>query len=130
MSSGITFSHKGNFSLTLKFLNHILKRDYLNIVNRYGDMGVRRLQEYTPKDTGKTANSWNYEIVEDKKRGTIILRWLNSNVVDYVNIAVIIQYGHATRTGGWVEGRDYINPALKPVFDKIAKDIWLEVIES
>lgn len=126
---GITFSHRGSFSKTMKFFNHLLKKDYLNVLNKYGNMGVIRLQEFTPKDTGVTAYSWSYDIEEDKDRGVITLRWTNSNIVDYVNIALIIQYGHATRNGGWVEGRDYINPALQPVFDKIARDVWLEVIE-
>lgn len=127
--SGITFSHRGNFSKTLKFLNGILKRDYLNVLNKYGNIGVQRLQEYTPKRTGVTAYSWNYDIEEDKTKGVITLRWTNSNINGYVNIALILQYGHATRNGGWVEGIDYINPALRPVFEKMVDEVWLEVIE-
>lgn len=127
--SGISFSHRGSFTKTMKFFNHILKRDYLNVLNKYGTMGVVRLQEYTPKDTGVTAYSWNYDIEEDKTKGVITLRWTNSNINNYVNIALILQYGHATRNGGWVEGIDYINPALQPVFEKMVDDVWLEVIE-
>ena len=120
----ITFSHKGNFSKTKNFLkgNHKLT---LPDLKKFGDLGVQVLAEATPYDTGKTAESWYYDIVDDN--GTISIEWKNSNVVDGVPIAVILQYGHATGTGGWVEGRDYINPAIQPVFDKIANDAWEEV---
>lgn len=126
---GLSFAHRGSFSKTMKFFNHILRNDYLNVLNKYGTMGVARLQEYTPKDTGLTAMCWSYTIEENKQTGVITLTWINSNINNYVNIALILQYGHATRNGGWVEGVDYINPALKPIFDKIAEDVWLEVIE-
>lgn len=86
--------------------------------------------EYTPKDTGLTASSWEYEIVEDKKAGLITLRFNNYNVVDdWFNVAIMLQYGHATRSGSWVEGVDYINPALKPIFDKLAEQAWMEITE-
>ena len=124
------FKHTGNFSRTTKFLNHLLRKDYLNLLNRYGHEGVMALIDATPKDTGKTALSWNYEIVEDKQKGLITLTFTNSNVVDdWCNVAIMLQYGHATRNGGWVEGIDYINPALKPVFDKLAEEAWLEITE-
>lgn len=122
----ITFKHKGDFSKTLKFFNHLLRRDYLNILDKYGKEGVERLKEYTPKDTGLTSESWNYVITKDKQSTTIT--WTNSNVNNYVNIALILQYGHATRNGGWVEGVDYINPALEPIFEKMAQEAWEEVI--
>ncbi len=126
----VTFKHKGNFSATMKFFNHILRRDYLNLLNKYGHEGVMALQANTPIDTGLTAMSWTYEIVEDKIKGVIELRFLNENVVDdWANVAILIQYGHATRNGGWVEGIDYINPALKPIFDKMAEQVWLDIIE-
>ena len=125
------FKHTGNFSKTTKFLNHILRKDYLILLNKYGHEGVLRLIESTPKDTGTTALSWNYEIEEDKKAGTVTLRFTNSNVVDdWCNIAIMLQYGHGTGNGGWVEGIDYINPALKPIFDKLANDAWLEIVET
>lgn len=86
--------------------------------------------EYTPKDTGLTAASWEYEIIEDKKAGLITLRFNNYNVVDdWCNIAIMLQYGHATRNGGWVEGIDYINPALEPIFKQIAEKAWMEITE-
>lgn len=121
----ITFEKKGDFSKTFKFFNKLLKRDYLNILDKYGKEGVERLREYTPKDTGLTSESWYYEISHNKDSTTI--SWLNSNINNYVNIAIILQYGHATRNGGWVEGVDYINPALKPIFDKMANEAWNEV---
>ena len=129
--SEIKFSHKGNFSKTLKFFNHVLRRDYLNVLNKYGHRGVLALQECTPKDTGLTAASWNYEIEENRKTKTIVLRFTNSNVVDdWANVAVLIQYGHATRSGTWVEGIDYINPALGPIFDDLANEVWGEIIDD
>lgn len=89
------------------------------------------MQENTPKDTGLTASSWNYEIEENKKAKTIVLRFTNSNVVDdWANVAVLIQYGHATRSGTWVEGIDYINPALGPIFDDLANEVWGEIIDD
>ena len=82
----------------------------------------------TPRDTGLTANSWRYEIVKDKQKGLITIHWINDNVVDdWFNVALMLQYGHATGTGYWVEGVDYINPALRSIFDKMAEEIWQEV---
>ena len=91
-------------------------------------MGVDALAAATPVDTGKTAASWTYEI--EKKNGSYSIVWLNTNVNKYVNIALILQYGHGTRNGGYVKGRDYINPAIQPIFDKIAEDAWREVTDS
>lgn len=125
MSGIITFTKKGDFSKTFRFFNKLLKRDYLNILEKYGKIGVERLREYTPKDTGLTSESWDFVIEHNKD--TTRISWVNSNVNNYVNIAIILQYGHATRHGGWVEGVDYINPALKPVFDAMAKEAWEEV---
>lgn len=124
------FKHTGNFSATTKFLNHIMRDDYLNILNALGHEGVLRLIEFTPKDTGETSLSWNYEIEEDKPNGKIFLRFTNDNVVDdWCNIAIMLQYGHATRNGGWVEGVDYINPALEPIFQELADRAWSEITE-
>ena len=128
--SSVYFKHRGNFTKTMKFLNHILKRDYLNLLNKYGHEGVMALREYTPIDTGITAMSWDYEIEEDKEKGLITLSFINHNVVsEWANVAILIQYGHASRSGSWVEGIDYINPALKPVFDELALQAWMDIIE-
>lgn len=125
MSGLITFEKKGDFSKTFRFLNKLLNREYLNILEKYGREGVARLKEYTPKDTGLTSESWDFVITHNKDNTSI--SFVNSNVNNYVNIAIILQYGHATRNGGWVEGVDYINPALQPIFDKMAKEAWEEV---
>lgn len=125
--AGVSFRHSGNFSKTERFFNFVLKRDYLNILDRYGQAGVSALASVTPKKTGKTAASWSYEII--RERGTTRLNFTNSNVNKGVNIAIILQYGHGTRNGGYVVGRDYINPAIQPIFDKIADDAWKEVTE-
>lgn len=122
---GVTFRHKGDFSATEKFLNNILDRRYLNVLETYGKKGVAALYEATPKRTGKTASSWDYEIEHNGKES--ILRFTNSNIQNGVNIAILIQYGHGTSRGGFVQGRDYINPALQPIFDEIASGAWEEV---
>ena len=128
--SVVHFEHRGNFSKTMKFFNHILRRDYLNVLNKYGHQGVLLLQANTPKDTGLTAASWDYEIEEDKASHTIALRFLNHNVQkDWANVAILIQYGHATRNGGWVEGVDYINPTLVPLFNELSEKVWHEIID-
>lgn len=123
---GIT--HKGDFKKTEKFLKKSLGRDYLTILNKYGQQGVSALSASTPVDTGLTASSWSYEIIQNADGISVV--WTNSNVNKYVNIAIILQYGHGTRNGGWVEGRDYINPALQPIFDKMAEAAWKEVTDS
>lgn len=113
----ITITHKGDFKPTLNFLAKCDRGIDVEALRKYGEMGVQALREATPKDTGKTANSWYYEII--RKTGSVTLQWKNSNIVDGVPVAIVLQYGHATKTGGYVEGRDYINPALQPVFDEI-----------
>lgn len=122
----VKFQHIGNFNRTEKFLNDIKGQHYLNKLDKYGQMGVDALKDATPKDTGKTADSWTYKIERSKK--TTSISWLNTNVNNGVNIAIILQYGHGTGTGGYVQGRDYINPALRPVFDEIADKVWKEVV--
>lgn len=123
----IKISQKGDFSKTLHFLKRASNlKNIRSVLERYGQMGVDALRRATPKDTGKTANSWSYELEIGETRS--IIRWLNSNVVDdWANVAVMIQYGHGTGTGGWVEGRDYINPAMRPIFDEIASNAFKEV---
>lgn len=121
----IQFVHHGDFSKTTKFLKRAMKPD-LRFLNQYGEEGVRALSSATPTDSGKTASSWSYQIRKDN--GRTIIEWTNSNVNKGVNVAIILQYGHGTRNGGWVQGIDYINPALRPVFDKIADKAWEEVI--
>lgn len=123
----VTFRHKGDFSKTLMFLNRVLRRDYLNILSEYGKKGVQALEMATPKDSGTTAASWNYEI--EKGNGKVVLAFTNSNTIEGVNIAIILQYGHATGNGGWVEGIDYINPAIQPLFEQMAREAWGKVIE-
>ena len=90
-------------------------------------MGVAALKAATPRDTGKTAESWTYEIVQEKNR--LAVYWKNTNVVNGVNIAIILQYGHATRDGGFIEGVDYINPAIRPIFEQMAREAWKEVVQ-
>lgn len=125
MSRVINVREKGDFKSTLDFLKRNRAAEIKDILKVYGEAGVQALSSATPKDTGKTAASWSYTIEQTKNRSTIY--WTNSNVNKYVNIALILQYGHATRNGGWVEGRDYINPALRPIMDSIAARAWEEV---
>lgn len=121
----IRFEQKGDFSKTERLLERNKDIDYLAILDKYGSAGVAALSGTTPVRTGLTANSWGYEIVKEKDSYSIY--WTNSNIQNGVVIAVILQYGHGTRNGGFVQGRDYINPALKSVFDEIANDAWREV---
>lgn len=124
----ITFSSQGDFSRTFKFLNKMKTFRIENILKKYAEQGVSALQAATPKDSGLTASSWSYSIEAGRESATIY--WSNSNVNKGVNIAVILQYGHGTGTGGYVQGRDYINPAMRPVFDKIAEEAWREVVNA
>lgn len=124
---GITFDSKGDWTSTLNFLKKDRNSRFTSILRKYGKAGVDALSDATPKDTGLTASSWSYEIWTDGK-GNYKLYWTNSNLAEPgMPIAVLIQYGHATKSGAYVQGVDYINPALKPIFDKMAKDIWGEV---
>ena len=121
----ITFRHKGDFSKTIKFMENAKKAVRLADLDKYGQEGVVALASATPVDTGRTANAWHYEIVV--KDGSAAITFYNSNIQNGVPIAIILQYGHGTRNGGWVQGRDYINPAIQPIFDKIANRAWEEV---
>ena len=121
----IVFKQKGNFKKTRKFLKRCSHLNLDELLDRYGQAGGEALAKATPKDTGKTAASWSYTVTKGKE--TITITWRNSNIVDGVPIAVILQYGHGTRNGGYVEGVDYINPAMRPIFGEIAKRAWEEV---
>lgn len=121
----IVIRQQGDFSKLSKYLERLKETARLGILDKYGREGVAALASATPKDTGLTANSWYYEI--KRTNNSISLNFGNSNIQNGVPIAIILQYGHGTGTGGWVEGRDYINPAIQPIFDKIANDAWKEV---
>ena len=121
----ITFESKGSFGKTETFMRKVLSYNFMQRMNKYGEMGVAALESATPVESGKTARSWGYKVVP--KKNSIAIVWTNSNVVSGVPIAIILQYGHGTGTGGFVQGIDYINPAMKPVFDKISQDFWMEV---
>ena len=122
----ITIQHKGKFEKTESLFKRVLRKDYLKSLEKYGKEGVDALSQATPIDSKQTSKSWTYQIYETKTGVTI--SWNNSNIVDGVPIAVILQYGHGTKNGGYVQGVDYINPALKPIFDKILNKAWGEVI--
>lgn len=125
----INFEHRGNFNHLERFLTKSLhiKSLVLPILQKYGRKGVEALQEATPKDTGKTAKSWRYDIVKDDD-GQYEIVWSNTNVVDnWANVAILLQYGHATRNGGFVKGQDYINPAIQKIFQGMANEAWEEV---
>ena len=125
MQKVVMFRQKGNFKRTSDFLKRASSLNLDAILNQYGQEGVEALRAATPMDTGTTANSWSYSI--HKGTGSITITWSNSNIVNGVPVAVILQYGHGTRNGGYVQGTDYINPAMKPIFDKIAQRAWEEV---
>lgn len=124
----IVFRQKGNFKNTEAFLKRASKFNIDAILDRYGKEGVSALSAATPKDTGETANSWYYKV--NKGKDIITITWSNSHIVNGIPIAIILQYGHATRNGGYVEGRDYINPAIRPIFDRIANRAWEEVMHE
>lgn len=119
---------KGDFRKTYEFLNRIIKLDFDRTLSKYGEEGVKALAEATPKRTGKTAASWSYKI--EKSASGINIYWTNSNVNKGVRIAVILEYGHGTRKGGYVQGRHYISPAIQPIFDRIAEEAWKEVLKN
>lgn len=121
----LTIRQKGDFSKLTKYLVNAKKISRKIDLDKYGREGVSALESATPVDTGLTARSWYYEI--EKTNGRYSIAFYNSNIQNGIPIAIILQYGHATGTGGWVEGRDYINPAIQPIFDKIAEKAWEEV---
>ena len=121
----ISFRQKGDFSKLDHYFERVKEAAKIGILDKYGQAGVSALSSATPVESGKTASSWYYEI--KRQNGSVALEFYNSNVNNGVPIAVILQFGHGTGTGGWVRGRDYINPAIQPIFDKIAEDAWKEV---
>lgn len=121
----VSFRQQGDFSKLSNFLQKAKKLSLLRTLDKYGREGVAALASATPVDTGRTADSWSYKI--EINNGATSISFHNSNIQNGVPIAIILQQGHATGTGGWVEGRDYINPALQPVFDKLASEAWREV---
>jgi len=121
----IEFKSRGDFHKLNGFLERAKEVVKLGNLDYYGRLGVKALSEATPKDTRKTADSWTYEIIHERESSSIVFH--NTNIQNGVPIAIILQYGHGTKNGGWVEGIDYINPTIQPIFDKIAKDAWKEV---
>lgn len=123
----IVFKQKGDFSKTTRYLEKTKRGINIRSLDKYGQAGVAALASNTPTETGLTANSWYYEI--ENKNGKVTISFCNSNIQNGVSIAIILQYGHGTRNGGWVQGRDYINPAIQPIFDEITETAWKEVSE-
>ena len=124
----IEFRQKGDFKRLTKYLERTKESVHMGMLDKYAKEGVAALKSATPRKTGKTAESWSYEIKNQNGVASIIFK--NSNIVDNVPIAIILQYGHATKGGGWVEGRDYINPVIQPLFDKIVEKAWKEVTKT
>jgi hypothetical protein len=126
---GVSFKDKGDFSNILKFLGKLEEEDYLKVLDSLGQKGVDALAAATPKDSGATAASWYYEI--ERGDGSTRIVWRNSNLAHgWFPVAIMLQYGHGTGTGGYVEGRDYINPAIRPIFDEIATTAWEAIVSS
>lgn len=121
----ISFRQKGDFKKVTRYFEKVKQAARLSVLDKYGREGVAALASATPVDTGLTASSWYYEIEHNK--GSATISFANSNIQNGVPIAIILQYGHGTRNGGWVQGRDYINPAIQPIFDRIVDDAWKEV---
>ena len=125
---GIRISTRGNFKKTHKFLKKATDGRIFDSLTKYAQMGTEALMAATPIESGATANAWRYEVAYGG--GSAKINWINDNVNEGYVIALLIQYGHGTGTGGWVEGRDYINPAIQPIFDEIRDRIWKEVTGS
>jgi len=124
----ITFESKGSFKKTETFLTKMSKGEIYNSLDRFAREGVNALASATPSESGATAASWSYEIRTTRTSSSIV--WTNSNVVGGVPVVILLQYGHGTGTGGYVQGQDFINPALKPIFDKIADNVWKAVTSA
>lgn len=124
----LEFSSKGSFKNTERFLSRMSKGEVLKSLDKYGDMGVKALAAATPVESGETAASWSYEVENSGRSWSIT--WTNSHMAGGAPVAILLQYGHGTGTGGYVQGRDYINPAIKPIFDKIADGVWKAVTSA
>lgn len=128
MAGVINFKQKGDFRKTLNWMDRVKELFHKGFLDRYGKEGVDALQSATPVDSGLTSKSWKYDIEHTDGRATIV--WSNTNVNKGVNIALILDYGHGTGTGGYVAGRHYISPTIQPIFDKIAEEAWNEVTRA
>ena len=127
----VKFRQKGNFEKASKYFKDVIEAVRIGDLDKYGEAGVAALASATPVDSGLTASSWYYKVI--RQNGRVSLEFYNSHVSEWnphVQIAIILQYGHATRNGGWAEGRDYINPAIQPIFDDIARKMWREVVKA
>lgn len=124
----ITFESSGSFKKTDSFLAKLMGLDISSTLHRYGRAGVAALASATPADTGLASESWDYEVT--KQGGGYTITWLNSDIENGVSVVILLQFGHGTGTGGYVQGRDFINPAIRPIFDKIATDVWKEVTRA
>lgn len=123
---GVSVNSKGAFKNTERFLNKLSRKPFFDNLDRYAKEGVAALSKATPVDSAETSTSWDYQI--KRSRGSVSIIWTNSHMtVDGEPVAILLQYGHATGTGGYVQGRDFINPAMKPVFEKIAANVRKEV---
>lgn len=121
----ISFRHKGDFSKANKYFERVKEAAKIGVLDKYGRAGVAALSSATPVDSGVTTSSWSYNI--KRQNGSVVIEFCNSHFNKGVPIAIILQYGHGTGTGGWVQGRDYINPAIQPIFDQIVEEAWREV---
>lgn len=124
----ISVTTSGSFDNTEKFLKRMNSAKMLSVLSQYGNDGVKALASATPIDTGLTASSWDFKV--SQKNGIYTIAWINTNVKSGIPVAILLQYGHGTGTGGYVQGRDYINPAIQPIFDRIAADVWKVVTSS
>lgn len=125
----ISIESKGSFQKTDAFLTRMQHSDIMKALAKYGQEGVWALKRATPQDTGLTASEWSYEVVQEHKKVYSII-WTNNNVHSGIPVVILLQYGHGTRTGGYIQGRDFINPAITPIFDRIANDVWKVVTRS
>lgn len=121
----IKVTSKGNWNQTTAYLNRMLSREHLAALQKFGPIGVSALASATPKESALTANSWTFET--ESRAGSFKMTWLNNNIHEGANVAILIQFGHGVRGGGYVQGRDFINPAMRPVFDQMAEEMWKAV---